>query len=114
LLVSAGPVIIAEQLPDSHFQQADLDGLPIRAERTRRQWRGTDDGFSAYSFDAWLFSWTPPSAPWRLAKPGTPEFRSALRNAILTTKELSARTAIYNSSPARAMASTSAASSWCA
>ena len=49
----------------------------------------TTDGFSAYSFDAWLvFADAAERAMARRAKPGTPEFRVALRDAIFSTKEL--------------------------
>ena len=50
--VSAGPVIVAEQLPDSHFTKKIAHGLPRGLPEGQR--RQPTDGFSAYSFDAWL------------------------------------------------------------
>src|SRR5262249_57011593 len=50
--VSAGPVIVAEQLPDDHF--AKKLALDFRAVYEKANGVPTTDGFSAYSFDAWL------------------------------------------------------------
>src|SRR5439155_20645572 len=50
--VSAGPVIVAEQLPDSHF--AKKLALDFRAAFLKANNVPTTDGFSAYSFDAWM------------------------------------------------------------
>ena len=50
--VSAGPVIVAEQLPDSHFSKKI--SMDFRAAYQKANGMPTSDGFSAYSFDAWL------------------------------------------------------------
>ncbi|MEY9109151.1 ABC-type branched-subunit amino acid transport system substrate-binding protein [Bradyrhizobium yuanmingense] len=59
----------------------------------------TTDGFSAYSFDAWLIFANAAERALKTAKPGTAEFRAALRDAILSTKELPGVHAIYNFKP---------------
>ena len=46
------------------------------------------------------------------AQPGTPEFRAALRDAIVTTKELVGTHAVYNFTPAPPPASTTARKCW--
>ena len=97
VLVSAGPVIIAEQLPDSHFSKQI--SMAFRAAHEKANGAAPTDGFSAYSFDAWLIFMDAAKRTLATAKPGTPEFRTALRNAIFTTKELSGTHAIYNFKP---------------
>lgn len=96
--VSAGPVIVAEQLPDSHFSKKI--SLAFREAYQKANGMPTTDGFSAYSFDAWLvFLDAAKRAMAAGAKPGTPEFRTALKNAIFTTKDLAGTHAIYNFKP---------------
>ena len=93
--VSAGPVIVAEQLPDSHFSKKI--SMDFRAAYQKANGQPTSDGFSAYSFDAWLvFLDAAKRAMATGAKPGTPEFRVALKNAIFSTKDLVGTHAIYN------------------
>jgi branched-chain amino acid transport system substrate-binding protein len=96
--VSAGPVIVAEQLPDSHFSKKI--SMDFRAAYQKANGTPTSDGFSAYSFDAWLvFLDAAKRAMATGAKPGTPEFRAALKNAIFSTKDLVGTHAIYNYKP---------------
>ena len=95
--VSAGPVIVAEQLPDDHF--AKKLALDFRAVYQKTNGVPTTDGFSAYSFDAWLIFTSAAERAIKTAKPGTPEFRTALRDAILSTKELPGVHAVYNFKP---------------
>ena len=96
--VSAGPVIVAEQLPDTHFSKKI--SMDFRAAYQKANGQPTSDGFSAYSFDAWLvFLDAAKQAMATGAKPGTPEFRVALKNAIFSTKDLVGTHAIYNYKP---------------
>jgi branched-chain amino acid transport system substrate-binding protein len=95
--VSAGPVIVAEQLPDSHF--AKKLALDFRAAFLKANNVPTTDGFSAYSFDAWRIFTTAAERALKTAKPGSVEFRKALRDEILNTKELSGVHAVYNFKP---------------
>ena len=97
VLVSAGPVIVAEQLPDSHFSKKI--SMDFRAAYQKANGMPTTDGFSAYSFDAWLVFLDAAKRAMATAKPGTPEFRTALKNAIFTTKDLVGTHAIYNFKP---------------
>jgi branched-chain amino acid transport system substrate-binding protein len=92
--VSAGPVIVAEQLPDSHF--AKKLALDFRAAYQKANGIPTTDGFSAYSFDAWMIFTSAAERALKTAKPGTIEFRQALRDEILNTKELGGVHAVYN------------------
>jgi len=96
--VSAGPVVVAEQLPDTHFSKKI--SMDFRAAYQKANRSPTSDAFSAYSFDAWLvFLDAAKRAMATGAKPGTPEFRVALKNAIFNTKDLVGTHAIYNYKP---------------
>jgi branched-chain amino acid transport system substrate-binding protein len=97
VLVSAGPVIVAEQLPDTHFSKKI--SLAFRDAHQKANGAAPTDGFSAYSFDAWLIFMDAATRALATAKPGTPEFRAALRDAIFTTKELVGTHAVYTFKP---------------
>jgi branched-chain amino acid transport system substrate-binding protein len=97
VLVSAGPVIVAEQLPDAHFSKKI--SMAFREAHQKANNAATTDGFSAYSFDAWLIFLDSAKRALATAKPGTPEFRTALRNAIFTAKDVNGTHAIYNFKP---------------
>jgi branched-chain amino acid transport system substrate-binding protein len=94
ILVSAGPVIVAEQLPDTHFSKKI--SLTFRAAHLKAAGVPSTDGFSAYSFDAWLILLDAAKRAMATAQPGTPEFRTALRDAMFSTKDLNGTHAIYN------------------
>jgi branched-chain amino acid transport system substrate-binding protein len=95
--VSAGPVIVAEQLPDDHF--AKKLSLDFRAAFLKVNGVPSTDGFSAFSFDAWRIFTEAAGRALKAAKPGTVQFRKALRDAILSTKELLGVNAVYNFQP---------------
>ena len=95
--VSAGPVIVAEQLPDSHF--AKKLALEFRAAYQKANNLPSTDGFSAYSFDGWKIFTEAAARALKTAKPGTAEFHKALRDEILNTKEMPGVHAIYNFKP---------------
>jgi branched-chain amino acid transport system substrate-binding protein len=95
--VSAGPVIVAEQLPDDHFSKKI--SMAFRDAYQKANGAPPTDGFSAYSFDSWLIFMDAAKRAMAKAKPGTPEFRVALKNAIFETKELVGTHAIYTFKP---------------
>ncbi len=89
-----GPVIVAEQLPDDHF--ARKLSLTFRDVYQKANGTPTTDSFSAYAFDAWLVMADAAKRAMVTAKPGTPEFRTALKDAIFQTKELPGTEGVYN------------------
>src|SRR6266850_1301867 len=97
MAVAAGPVIVAEQLPDGHF--AKKLSLDFRAAYQKANGIPSTDGFSALSFDAWRIFTTAADRALKTAKPGTVEFRQALRDEILKTNELPGVHAVYNFKP---------------
>jgi branched-chain amino acid transport system substrate-binding protein len=95
--VSAGPVIVTAQLPDSHFSKkigTDFHDVFKKVNNTE-----ADDGFSGYSFDGWLIFLNAAKEALKTAKPGTPEFHEALMQAIYADKDLAGVHAVYNFTP---------------
>src|SRR5258706_574911 len=86
VLVSAGPMLVAEQLPDSHFSKKIT--MAFRTAYQAANGAPPSDSFSGYSFDAWLIFMDSAKRALAAGKPGSPAFRTALRNAIFATKEL--------------------------
>jgi branched-chain amino acid transport system substrate-binding protein len=97
LIVPAGPVIVAEQLPDG--SPTKKVSMMFRDVYQKANSAPTTDAFSAYSFDAWLVFVDAAKRALQKAQPGTPEFREALRDALLTTKDVVGTHAVYNFRP---------------
>lgn len=95
--VSAGPVVVAEQLPDGHY--AKKLSAEFREAFLKANGMPATDSFSAYSFDAWRVLLDAAPRAMKTAKPGSPEFRGALRDALLSTKEVEGVHAVYNFKP---------------
>jgi branched-chain amino acid transport system substrate-binding protein len=95
--VSAGPVIVTSQLPDSHF--AKKIGTSFHDIFRQVNNAEADDGFSGYSFDGWLIFLNAAKVALKTAQPGTPEFQEALMQAIYADKDLAGVHAIYNFTP---------------
>jgi len=95
LLAPTGPVIVAEQLPDSNpIRKVAMD---FRAAYQKANGAPPTDAFSAYTFDAWLLFLD--AAARAKGEPGTPAYRVALRDAIVNTKELVGTHGVYNFKP---------------
>ena len=98
LLAPTGPVVVAEQLPDANpMKKIAMD---FRSAFQKANGAPPTDTFSAYSFDAWLiYLDAAQRALATKAEPGTPQFRVALRDAIVSTKELVGTHSVYNFKP---------------
>jgi branched-chain amino acid transport system substrate-binding protein len=99
LICPTGPVIVAEQLPDSN--PIRKVALAYRAAYLKANGVEPTDGFSPYAFDGWvILTDTIRRALATGAKPGTPDFKRALREALFNTHELAGTHAIYTFTPA--------------
>jgi branched-chain amino acid transport system substrate-binding protein len=103
LQVPSGPVLVADQLPDSN----PIKKVSMGFRNAYQKVNGAvpTDAFSSYTYDAYLL--LADAASRTKGEPGTPQYRTALRDAWW------ARTASTPSSPTTAMAPTSAAWSSC-
>ncbi|MGH8796353.1 MAG: ABC transporter substrate-binding protein [Caldimonas sp.] len=96
-IMPTGPVIVAEQLPDSY--PTKKIALDFRKEFLKVNGTPTTDAFSAYSFDAWVVFADAAARALAKGEPGTPAFRVALRDAIVSTKEVVGTHGVYNFKP---------------
>jgi branched-chain amino acid transport system substrate-binding protein len=97
VLAPTGPVIVAEQLPDSN--PVKKVGLEFRAAHQKANNVASTDAFSAYSFDAWLVLADAAKRALATTAPGTPAFRAALRDALYQTKNVVGTHGVYNYGP---------------
>jgi branched-chain amino acid transport system substrate-binding protein len=100
VIAPTGPVVVAEQLPEN--APTKKIALAFREAHQKAVNMPTTDAFSAYSFDAWLVLIDAAKRALAAnpnAKPGTIEFRTALRDAIINTKEVVGTHGIYNFKP---------------
>jgi branched-chain amino acid transport system substrate-binding protein len=86
LLAPTGPVMVAEQLPDSHPSKKVAADFRAAYQAVHNALPG--DAFSAYAFDSWLVALDAAARVSPKLEPGTPEYRAALRDAIFATKDL--------------------------
>ncbi|MBR0706962.1 ABC transporter substrate-binding protein [Bradyrhizobium liaoningense] len=96
-LVSAGPVVVVEQLPDGN--PVKKAGLDFTKAYEAKYGQGSRNSFSAYSWDAYLIADRAIAAASQKAKPGTPEFRQELRDALEDTKEFAGAQGVYTMNP---------------
>ncbi|MGC2780337.1 MAG: ABC transporter substrate-binding protein [Bradyrhizobium sp.] len=99
IICPTGPVIAAEQLPAGNpIQKVALD---FRVAFEKANGEAPTDAFSSYSFDGWLLlADAAKRAMATGAKPGSPEFRTALRQALFATKEVVGTQGVYTYTPA--------------
>jgi len=97
VVATTGPVTVAEQLPDDHPLKAQ--GVEFLKKYEGEYGSGSRNAFAAYVWDASLIIQAAAPVALKEAKPGTPEFRQALRDAIESNKDVKGTHAVYNMSP---------------
>jgi branched-chain amino acid transport system substrate-binding protein len=99
IVCPTGPVTAAEQLSeDNPIRKV---ALAFRAAFEKANGEAPTDSFSSYSFDGWLiFADAAKRAMATGAKPGSPAFHAALRQALFATKEVVGTQGVYTFSPA--------------
>lgn len=95
--VTSGPVVVAEQLPDSHPSKAL--GVKFNAEYEKIHGAGLRNQFAAHGYDAYLMLEKVVPVALKKGKPGTPEFRAALKEALETTPALAVTHGVLDYTP---------------
>jgi branched-chain amino acid transport system substrate-binding protein len=85
-LVSSAPMVVADQLPDNHPLKAE--GLRFLQTYEKTYGAGSRNALAAHSWDVYLLLEKAIPVALKKAKPGTPEFRSALRDAFESVPSL--------------------------
>jgi branched-chain amino acid transport system substrate-binding protein len=93
----AGPVLVADQLPVTN--PVRKAALVYVAAYEAINGKGTVSTFGAHAWDAGLLMTAAVPVALKKAKPGTPEFRAALRDAIEGLQEISGAHGIFSMSP---------------
>jgi branched-chain amino acid transport system substrate-binding protein len=89
-----GPLVVPEELPDSHpTKKVSLD-FTKRYEAAFGA--GTRNAFAGYAYDAYLLVDAAAPAALKKGKPGTPEFREALRASLESVRNVVGTHGVYN------------------
>ncbi len=93
----AGPVVVARQLPDDHpCKKLALEFIG-RYEAAYGQ--GTASSFAAHAWDAGLLLQAAVPVALKQARPGTREFREALRTALENVRDLRGTHGVFDMTP---------------
>jgi branched-chain amino acid transport system substrate-binding protein len=92
-----GPAVVAKQLPDGHPSKAVA--LDYIARYENAYGAGTFSSFASHAWDAGLMLQAAVPVALKKAKPGTKEFREALRTALEGLKGLRATQGVYDITP---------------
>ncbi len=93
----AGPVLVAEQLPDSNPVKASALTYINAYEAVHG--KGSVSTFGAHAWDSGVLLQAAIPVALKTAQPGTAEFRAALRDALENVKEVPAAHGIFSMSP---------------
>lgn len=98
MLLPAGPLLVAAQLPDSN--PVKQSALVYRDTYEKAHGEGSTNTFGGHMWDAGqLVVAAIPEALKSGAKPGTPEFRAAMRDALEKVQNLAVSQGVFNMSP---------------
>ncbi|HEY8554658.1 MAG TPA: ABC transporter substrate-binding protein [Burkholderiales bacterium] len=92
-----GPIVVADQLPDSH--PSKKVALEYTQKYEAKYGKGSLSPFGAHMYDGCLILQQVAPVALKKAKPGTPEFRAALRDALESSREIVATHGVFNYSP---------------
>ncbi len=94
VLMASGPVMNPEGQPDSALTKKP--GLALNAAYEAKYGPDSRNQFAGHSYDAFEILKRVIPVALKTAKPGTPEFREAIRQALLSEKEIAATQGVYN------------------
>ncbi len=96
-LIPVGPVLVADQLPDDILSKKV--GVELNTAYENKYGAGSRSTFAGSTWDAWLLLQNAIPAALEKARPGTPEFRAALRDKLERTRDLVGVNGVYNMGP---------------
>ena len=92
----SGPVLVAAQLPANH--QVKKSALDYVTKYEAAYGKGSVSTFGAHAWDAGLLMQAAATQAVKKAKPGTAEFRAAMRDALESVRELAGAHGVFNMS----------------
>lgn len=97
LVMPAGPVLVPEQLPVSHPSREV--GSKFQKLYENKYGAEARNMFGGHMYDAWLLIERAARVALKKARPGTPQFRQALRDALEGTRDFPITHGVVNMSP---------------
>jgi len=97
-IAPTGPLMVAEDLPEGHPSKAVAVDFVKRYEAAFGA--GSRNAFAGYSFDAVRLLEAAVPAAAKKARPGTPQFRAALRDALENVNNVVGTHGVYSITPA--------------
>jgi branched-chain amino acid transport system substrate-binding protein len=94
VIMVSGPVMDPEDQPAE--AQTKKPGLALVQAYEAKYGPNSRSQFAGHSYDAFLVLERVVPVALKTAKPGTPEFREAIRQALLTEREIAASQGVYN------------------
>ncbi|WP_315702888.1 MULTISPECIES: ABC transporter substrate-binding protein [unclassified Bradyrhizobium] len=94
VIMASGPVMSPETQADSALTKKP--GLELNKDYEAKYGPNSRSQFAGHSYDAFEILKRVIPVALKTAKPGTPEFREAIRQALLTEKDLAASQGVYN------------------
>ncbi|WKA29412.1 ABC transporter substrate-binding protein [Bradyrhizobium roseum] len=94
VIMASGPVMSPETQPDSALTKKP--GLALNTAYEAKYGVNSRSQFAGHSYDAFEVLKRIVPVALKTAKPGTPEFRDALRRAMTTEKDIAASQGVYN------------------
>src|ERR1700750_1845555 len=94
VIMASGPVMDPEDQPDSALTKKP--GLALNTAYEAKYGANSRSQFAGHSYDAFQVLLRVIPVALKTAKPGTPEFREAIRHAFLSEHEIAAAQGVYN------------------
>ncbi len=94
VLMASGPVMDPEDQPDSALTKKP--GMALDKAYEAKYGPNSRSQFAGHSYDAFLVLERVIPVALKTAKPGTPEFREAIRQALLSERDIAASQGVYN------------------
>src|SRR4051794_13664129 len=94
VLMASGPVMDPEDQPDSALTKKP--GMTLVKAYEAKYGPNSRSQFAGHGYDAFLVLERIIPVALKKAKPGTPEFREAIRQALLTERDIAASQGVYN------------------
>jgi len=94
VIMASGPVMDPEDQPDSALTKKP--GLALDTAYEKKYGPNSRSQFAGHSYDAFQVLERVIPVALKTAKPGTPEFREAIRKAFLSEHEIAATQGVYN------------------
>jgi branched-chain amino acid transport system substrate-binding protein len=94
VIMAAGPVMDPEDQPDSALTKKP--GLALDSAYEAKYGPNSRSQFAGHAYDAFLLLQRVVPVALKKAKPGTPEFRDAIREAFISEHEIAATQGVYN------------------